>query len=307
VLGIAACAWQLRPPADSGFAVGWKTNLRVGDAVQTLDSIWRSYAPLPRPTRDFWSTNLLDGHLSKLEPILALAAIGIAIAILKRRRTGLFFYVAGTAAMLVFGYAKYLGFIRHWGHYYLLLVAALWLAYGAEGGRSAADDATTSKPAERPAGWKGMAITALFAVQFAAGMVATITDWVRPFSQGRDVAQYIRKQGLIDRPIVGTKEEATASLSAWLDVPVYHADSERRGSFMRWDQHRHSHTPADVVAYARTLRAQTGRPPLLVFNYDPGLADDGEVKQLKVFDAAIVTDERFWVYSMGPAAPTTQR
>jgi hypothetical protein len=124
--GVGLAILQLLPPPDSGFAVGWKFNLEARHALRTLGTFWESYVPVPAFQIQFWETNLIANPY--LKAVLSLLLLGFACFLLRRRPAALTLFCLGALAVLSFTYTKYFGSLRHHGHLFLLLAAALWLS-----------------------------------------------------------------------------------------------------------------------------------------------------------------------------------
>ncbi len=56
--------------------------------------------------------------------------LGLAAAVLWRRKVALVTFCLGAAGFLAFGYVKLIGNLRHQGHFWLLFAMALWLGGG---------------------------------------------------------------------------------------------------------------------------------------------------------------------------------
>jgi len=65
LLGIITSIIQVKPPADSGYAVGWKMEFDLNHLRDVFSIISKSFFPLTQHTFDFWGSNYID----KLPPI----------------------------------------------------------------------------------------------------------------------------------------------------------------------------------------------------------------------------------------------
>jgi hypothetical protein len=320
VLGaMGLSAWELRPPPDSEFAVGWHfwpkaeelpanashvqaAKVAAQKMAAAFGTVWRAYAPIPSRPIEFWNTNILQSkdkvqHTDKwayLQIPLAGALILWAVWKMRRRRWSLVFYLIGTTALVAFTYGKYFGYTRHQGAQFVLLLGSLWLA----------DDAV---PAQRRTAATSWFFTALLAVQAALGIGACAVDFAVPFSGGREAGAFLQREDLAGLPIVGHRDQTTASLSGWLDRPIYMADSGfRLGSYVRWSGERQPASIDQVLAFARNLAHQKHEPVIVVLtpeslapNLDAPLSGP-DVRELAHFNRTIVPDERFWIYEVSP-------
>jgi hypothetical protein len=70
----------------------------------------------------------------------------------------------------------------------------------------------------------------LLVIHLAAGLYAYSVELTRPFSASRDAAQFLRRRGLAQAPIVASDENVTQGLAAYLQRLIYYVDSSRWGS-----------------------------------------------------------------------------
>src|SRR5205823_6313559 len=222
--------------------------------------------------RSPWNSNLLMdealvvGLLPRGLPAAALACVLIAgtVNALRRDRAALTVYAAGVALMLAFIYLKYSGGMRHHGHVFILLVAALWIA------RRGMRPAQASRP-----------FVALLAVQLAAGAYFVVADLRGPFSFSKDLADYV--SGLPRTTPVVVADPTFLSftgpvLSGYLRKPVTYVLAHRavRGSFMVPDAERHEGATEDeIVAQVRQYAADRNSDVYVVTNNWRAPADFG--------------------------------
>jgi hypothetical protein len=170
LVGAVAGLVQLIPRAGTSFAPGWRFGWDPARTVQVLSLPWRAFVPLPRPGLHFWNTNLLDAWPG-LQAAAGLLLLALAGALLWRRKVALATFGLGAAGLLAFSYVKYVGVLRHHGHWWLLFAAALWLGggWGLQAGRRS---------------WRGRALLSLLIVHCVAGAYASWMDLRHPFSNG---------------------------------------------------------------------------------------------------------------------------
>ncbi|MHC5720902.1 MAG: hypothetical protein ACYTX0_55010, partial [Nostoc sp.] len=113
----------LTPPIDSylygGLNNGWIMQLDIRHLLRSIGRVFGSYL-LIIPAHKRW----LD--------LIVCAAIALFIVILtliklSKKPVPLFFYIIGNCVIFAFTYFRFLGMPRHFGHFYLVLIAALWL------------------------------------------------------------------------------------------------------------------------------------------------------------------------------------
>jgi hypothetical protein len=289
-------------PGDTGSYNRWRTNLDVGLGASSVSSVWRALVPIPSLERSYWNTNILSARAAVVGGLGFV--LFVLVAWLLRDRPGSFVVWTGGVALIVgFLYAR-IGTAtasRHVGHVFLCLVAAMWLAPTMQErardtrGRQRAQRVSTARV--RSGAW-----TVLLAVQLIAGIFAAGLDLAYPFSNGRDIAEYIRHNRLENVEIIGLPDTAASTVAGYLDRRIYYVAGARKGSFVVWNTARNQLQPLEAVIRAQPVDDRA-TPVLLLINRpldDPNL----RLRLLAHFDNGIVPDEHFWLYlGASPAGP----
>jgi hypothetical protein len=281
--GAVAGLVQLIPAPGTSFATGWRFGWHPAILERVLQMPWRAFVPLPRPELHFWNTNVLDAWptVQAAGGILLLAG---AVACLRRRRPALLALLLGAAGFAAFGYVKFVGALRHDGHWWLLLAAALWLAGGLE---RAADGRRT---------WAGRAFLALLVVQVVAGVYASWMDLRHPFSNAGAAARLLRAQGLDRLPLLGYREPPAASVSLALGQPLF---APSRGVYTRypdWGPEQRELSLAELRCAARAFAGREGGDVVLVLNRE--LPPWDEVEPAGAAVGAIQLSEDYHLYRL---------
>lgn len=303
-LGIATSAWQMVPPADSGFAVGWRTNYDDARARHVLGAVVRAYLPMPMPRRAFWNSHILE-HPRAAGVRLAAAAliVGWVGVLLRRRPAALLFFLVSTGGLLAFYYAKHSGGIRHEGFLFVAFFLALWMfpqesaspAPGALAPAVALIDRT-----RRPV------LTGLLGLHALGGMVAVGLDLRYQFSCGKETARFVRDRGLAGLPIVADPDYAAETVVGYLQKDcVCYPRADRHGSFIVWNTARLRHgADSEPLDDERIIAAAgaAGEDALLLLNrpLSPQALESCPIQQLACFGGSTVGDEQFFVYRYRP-------
>jgi hypothetical protein len=194
-------------------------------------------------------------------------------------------FAIGSIGLLTFAFVKFYGSIRHHGHVYLVLIAALWLA-------------ASIRPLDRRL---SRAFTVLLVAHVIGALIAISIDWIRPFSQSRATAAYIRDHGLADAFIVGEKDTPAAAIAAYLDRRMYFPRGDRIGSYIIYDQRRLAFDPSNLLDVCRTKARENGGDVLLV-STSPLAPALSRVRPVGELTGSIVNDEDFWLYLVAPEA-----
>ena len=122
-----ACCLKVIPVADSSYPNTHGTH----DPLATLGSLycaWRRRLPCFGP--HFWSTNIVDGFWfsTLLESGYSLVLFAIALGLLSASREAITLLVVGCAGIMIEVYLSRQQAFRHTGHFFMLLIAAYWIA-----------------------------------------------------------------------------------------------------------------------------------------------------------------------------------
>lgn len=309
--GLATAYLQAaRPPADTGNYSHWRTSLDVGLGASSMSSVWRALVPIPALERSYWNTNIVSARAAVVG-VLGFALFVLVAWILRDRPGSFVVWVTGVVLVVGFLYAR-IGTAtasRHIGHIFLCLVAAMWLApftrsrapsitrsrvrWSRHSASPPSPDFTLTRSA-RAASVRSRLWTLLLLVQVIAGLFAVGLDLAYPFSNGRDVAQYIQRNGLDHFEIVGLPDTAASTVAGYLDRPIYYLAGSRTGTFVVWNTARNQVQPLEAV-----LRTQ---PPfgagsrVLVLSNRPIHDPNVRLRLLVHFDNGIVGDEHYWLY-----------
>lgn len=286
--GAVAGLIQLIPEPGTSFAPGWRFGWDPEQARAALAMPWRAFVPLPRPVLHFWNTNLLDAW-PVLQAVAGLLMLGLAAALLWRRKVALATFSIGAAGLLAFGYVKYVGVLRHQGHWWLLFVAALWL-----GGGLAFQNGQDGQDGRRS--WRARVFLILLTVHCGAGIFASWMDLRHPFSNGTAAAELIRSEGLDRYPLLGHREPPAATVALALGRPLY---SPSRGLFVTypdWGPEQREMSDPEVRCAARELARREGRDVVLVINRE--LPPWGELDAAGSRLGAIVSTEDYHLYRL---------
>jgi hypothetical protein len=212
-------------------------------------------------------------------------------------RTVFVFFSLSVGAMLVFEYVIYMGYLRHAGHFFIVAIVCLWLekVWGEDKPVKAGFISGLSRLCARGRQWL---IVILLVVHFAVGIFASVMEWRYPFSQGKNVARYIREKGLDKLPTVGYQDFAASTVAGYLDRQFYYPNSDTFGTFVVFDDKRKLFMSADeVLESARLLSERTRSDVLLVLILQIG-GEEGVVIELEKFAGNLQGDENFYLYLM---------
>ncbi|MFL6192653.1 MAG: hypothetical protein ACJ75H_00670 [Thermoanaerobaculia bacterium] len=285
----ALAAAQMIPPPDGNFATSWYFDLRMARVFRVLSTVARAWLPIPNPTEPTaWNTNLLWRLHNGAAALIAVALMGLAVAMIgrcRRSRPALVLYLSGTAALLGFSYVKYAGYTRHHGAHFLLLLACLWIARQQDG---------EAQPR------KDRLLVLLLAVQVIAGAWVYGQDLVRPFSAAKATAGFLRDPRYAGMLTVGYTDSVTTPVVGYLGRPFFYPQSRSLGTYVLWNQDRELQVPfGELCRILRRQLRQHREGILLVLTQPPPLCGARlKPEELASFRDSLLPEETFGVYRL---------
>jgi len=313
LLGLAISGVIMFPKSDCQYAEGWQTSysgLRIGKTVST---VWHGLVPIPEFKHRYWNSNILekdDMPLLSLLPfpeswgstvialrepqnILSVVLLLFLLLSLMKNRAAFIFFSLAVAGMLAFQYVVYAGFLRHFGHFFIVVIISIWLERIWNSGSVGRGILTRlSEALTRP---RQALIIALLVVHFGVGIFASVMEWRYPFSEGKQVARFIKESGLNGLPIAGYIDYVASTAGGYLDRQIYYPNSDSFGTFVLFDGSRRQTLGTDeVLTKARQLAENKKSDVILMLNYDIG-EENGTIP-LAQFTDNLQHDESFYLY-----------
>lgn len=272
---------QITPPSDGAYGVGLSTPSDARSTVPPFDHVAIAlvgHREVPA-MRIFHAGALLVGLL---------IVVGVAWR-LQRRPAALALWSTGVGLLIGLAWLRYSGSIRHFGHHYMVALAAFWLEpsfverrAGVTAGRGRGDRLFA------------VAVAVALSAQLVTGARAAAKDLVDPYTPTAAAAKWVRENGLEDATLIGYPDATTLSIGAILDRPMLFLEQNRVGTFVLWRNDRHDVTDGDVVAAAQQL-VDDGQT-VVVLALDPLKGDLGPLRRGPGFTDAILGGEWIFVY-----------
>jgi hypothetical protein len=318
--GAVTALVQMWPAPDAEHFIKWETGFNPSRLGHALSAVWDGCVPVPNfAAESFWNTNLLftavPGCIAAA--VLSLGILGLFAIRFFPDRVVLCAWAVSTAAVVGFNYFVFIGFARHHGIVFLLLLACWWLREGRAARKPAPAPARPGRA--RAAGRAaGGALLFILAAQAACGLHAWIQDWMRPFSAAARTADFLRGHGLADPdvPIVGTRDYAASSVAGFLDRPVHYPEIGRAATYIKWHRERRMRLKLSELAVTlRGMAERHGGRCVLLLNAEitrtkgkqkvptrrMELGGGWVLVHIAAFEDSLVTDEKFYVYEVkGP-------
>jgi len=286
---LAFCAWSVEPMDPNPFSPGWNwPALTAPSAItESLKRFLDGMAPL-RPDRlDFWFRwNEIGQNVPGALPWGASALLAASIAVLYRSWRVMLFYVAAVTMMTVIQQARLYGSARHWAHYFLALLAACWLLRRVQPQRRHLPSL--------------ILLVVLCGLQIQGFLVATKVDTREAFSGGKETAEFIRRAGMQDLPLVAGPGMAL-TVAVYLRRPFYNMETEEVEETVSFNTRRRDFSLNQFLDKAITVSRERHSPVTVVLCLYPQLPPvpaGVEAKLLFTSRTPIVGDERFVVYRL---------
>ncbi|MBE9006326.1 hypothetical protein IQ259_14980 [Fortiea sp. LEGE XX443] len=286
----------ITPPTDSylhgGLNKGWQIQLDIHHFLRSIGRIFGSYL-LIIPTSKRW----LD--------LIVCAAIAVFIVILtliklSKKPVPLFFYITGTSLIFAFTYLRFIGVHRHFGHFYLVLIAALWLgSYYQESTVLLDKLSIRTNSITFVHKWHHIALMLILYIQFFGGIYSFSRDLFIPLSSSRETSQYIQKAGLDNEFIVASRDANMAPLSGYLNRKFYYPELQKMGSFTLFKKGRKDVEQAEILSQINDLFKNQGehKKILLILNKKLNVGrNDLKIVPIKDFQRGWVDNERYYLY-----------
>ena len=296
--GLAACALQVAPPADSAIGATWNTRTAGERAAMALASPVHGLATVP------WGGALERWPWLNAAQIAVAVVVTVALAItaalaLARRRGAWIAAAAPVVALLALFFFRYYGGARHAGFLLVSLLLAVWVAptFPRRADRTGAAGAW----AERNL---GLALTAAFGFQVLGTGIQAAIDGPGVYSAARDTAALIRTSGLAALPVVADPDYLAANVIAFLGQrAAFYENVQRWGSYDVWDSRHAPDRPnasraSDAAVFARAV-AFADRNDVLVLidrEADATAVAGARARCIGSRRADVRKDESFWVY-----------
>ncbi|QCS50637.1 hypothetical protein FEK30_15055 [Picosynechococcus sp. PCC 11901] len=295
----ALAIYIIAPPADSynhGGTEGWFLTLDLRHLLRSIGRIFGGYF-LIIPNSKKW----LD--LVICDSIIVLALAVFAFSLIKKP-VALFFYIVGNLQLLAFTYFRFIGAgPRHFGHFYLILVAALWLAKISPESdyflRKADKVNILNISPKAVAKYSNIIFTVILCIHFLTGITyGYIRDLIIPYSASKETALYIQVNNLEDQFIVASQDAKMAALSGYLERKFYYPELKQMGSFTLFKEPRTIVEHDEILRQIQDLLISQNIPEILLILNQELEAEQNDLKIDKInsFERAWIDTERYHLY-----------
>jgi hypothetical protein len=287
------------------FYVHWKTSMPPADAFYSSSSgakrpalfsaagfgkqFWAALFPWNRRNDGTWIVSGFlgeaDGYFKDRLLIVSGVLFGFWVLAFVEVPAVAFAVLVGVGAMAYFQAHQYTGYLRHWGHYFILLILATWLF---------------AKHDRRRPVLLYTLVALTMACQIATNVRAVKTEIAEPFSSAKEAAAYLRMEHLDQEPILATYDHAASAIAGYLDRKFRWAETGTESQTVVFHNRRYDF-PAehDILVWSETTMRELGRSVLLILNFDlQESLPTVRVDRLYTTKTSLRADESFVVYRL---------
>jgi hypothetical protein len=266
--------------------------------LNSVGTVWCGIFPLPDPVYHFWNTNIVHSVIARA--LLSVAVLVSLTVLFRKRPVVLFLFSAASFGMLFFIFDFYTGLLRHHGHFFLLLIACLWIR------PEYADRSIRLLPHFFEKYHRFMAkhlrliVTILFFLHAVAGIFCLAMQVRYPFDAGRRTAEYIRGSGLDRFLVAGDWDWSAGAVAGHLEKGIYFLARDTAGTYVVLNNRRRDLSPDGIIRKTDSLAATGNDPVVLVLNYRLPQPLPERYRMKAAFTNSIYPREKFFVYLVSP-------
>lgn len=179
---------------------------------------------------------------------------------------------------------------RHYGFLFIALIGVVWIWRA------------------RPGTSVSTVWLALLLVN-AVGGLTTLSSELRPYSQSRQVANWLEQSQSGDDFVIGSRDSQVSAVAGYLGRPIYYLECECFGTFVKWSKTRISRLGEDefLVRIARALKTQRKSTAIVIVHQPFDLAAEYPAlnlafERLERFSPAM-SDETYVAYRVTKRGP----
>lgn len=302
--------WSIVPPADhillSYDTTPYLSFKRIGKAFSIF---FKGLYHLPDFTKyNFWNTNLFVDVSKNMSIVPSVFCFIIPLFIFfDKPQSLLVFYLSAIGIAAFIFWSPILAGVRYFGFIFLLFILALWLSYFFP-------DASPDKlPANLTFRMRQLNqrikipfVYSILFLQLFSSVIAYSLDIIRPFSEGKAVAEYLKEKKLTGKTIVVNFQSSGPPISGYLDQKVYYPETGELGSFCKWNVNPKRMNKNKLISRIKKINAKDFililNDSMLNVSHDfkePVYADDElKIFLLSSFQQGIMRTENYRLYEV---------
>ena len=288
--GLALTALTTIPPGDSMYAPGWSFDFSFETLKTDFGNYWGALLPFHNLTD--WNWLYIDylgspwgltfgwfglfGFVYFLAWVWSLRKVPMLAGV----------YALGVFAMMAVQHGIYPAALRHRGHYFILLLACIWLHEVERRGK--------------PRAYLAYALlVGTLCVQTVTGVVAMRTDHVGVFSDAVAAAKFMREQNLARYPVIGSTDHAASPIAIMLDRAFLFQETGETSQVVLEHNRRQAPNPLAIMAMGVELLTRSEKVILLLGYDNPAPVPPGYALKLVYRGMpALMYDESYRIYEL---------
>lgn len=297
LLGLILSAYVMKPPADSGNSAVLANKFDLSRFEIVAGSFWNSYVPIPRLGRlSFWNTNILHDKLASC--IMSLPLFLFFLFAFSKKIIVCFLFSFTTFLFIAFQYFVYPGFLRHSGHFFVILILCFWLSkyYQDDDKLKSFFNSRFGKYCDKN---KIVVLNIILCIHLCVGLFAGVMEIFRPFTIAPRVANYIIENDFDNSTILAYIDIRASMIAPYINHPLYYPQGDRFGTFQIWDKKRTENIDEQIIV-ERAKRISPEKNSDIVFVLTKILENNYDsIAALTEFHYdSILDDEHYYLYIM---------
>ncbi|KAA3436569.1 hypothetical protein [Rufibacter hautae] len=257
---------------------------------------WQAFFPIPHFVVEFWNSYILTPSLIgyTCEAVLSVAIVAFVLRCFMPVKRLFLPLVALFMLLTLFFAFKYMGSLRHFGHYFVFTLAFSWLLSYHQG---------TSTPALISFKQLQKLLFLATFIQFGVGIYALAMDIQHPFHPAKQTAAYLQAQVPSTDLVVLEDDIILSSIVAYYGKPILYLPTLTPTTFFQPNSPEENElTLYQLLDWAKALAQRESRRVVLVSSQEIDLNwYPYPVKLLARFDAPNITHHFFYLYQITPA------
>ncbi len=303
-IGIFWSISQILPPSDTIFFDRIEDVSLFKRASSSLIAFAKGLIFIPDfRTLNFWNSYLITALSKTLGGIIAISCLLLPYFLFKKNKNILLYIYAGIFGGSLFFFVTQLVGARYHGMLYLLFITALW-AFQYQNGQTKVLFGT-----EKRGNLKRNLVYGVLIIQLITGVIVYSLDWKLPFTNSKQVVDFLKKEGLSER-VVATKACDGTAISAYLERPIYFTSSQKYESFCVWGRPESKlfSSKAETISALENLVSANDESVIFI-SYQAFFGSEKTAKPqrlnerigcklLKKFETSIVRKGSYYVYEI---------
>ena len=221
--------------------------------------------------------------------------ISSTLCFIRKSKSGLVFFISGTAFLFLFNYYLYIGSgARHYGYFFLILIGSLWI-YLQEKNNLTYTKSNNTRPIYQKLSriFPGIFIFCL-SIHFSIGLHYMFNAFNQPFSAGKATAEYIEEKGWADQYLFGSRDTAVSIVSGYLNKEIYYPEIQDFGTYAQWNNRKpikREEVLDEIEIFFK--KNKNVKRLLIVLNEDSSLPNLALGEKIDFKNIQIVADKRF--------------